>query len=172
MCVYIYIYIFIISKTKWHYYIDDIITSCSIIQEITIILNSPIPVHFSSLIPRMSMFTLTISYLTTSNLPWFMDLTFQVPMHYCSLQHQTLLLSPVPSRSDRQSAWWTMDGGWWHCIGDRNQDHPQEKEMQKSKMVVWGGLTNSSEKKRSEKQRRKGKIYPSECRVPKNSKER
>ena len=26
--------------------------------------------------------------------------------------------------------------------------------------------------KRSEKQRRKGKIYPSECRVPKNSKER
>ena len=33
----------------------------------------------------------------------------------------------------------------------------QEKEMQKSKMAVWGGLTNSCEKKRSEKQRRKGK---------------
>ena len=31
---------------------------------------------------------------------------------------------------------------------------------------------NSYEKKRSKKQRRKGKIYPSECRVPKNSKER
>ena len=46
------------------------------------------------------------------------------------------------------------------------------KEMQKSKMAVWGGLTNSCEKKRSEKQRRKGKIYPFECRVPKNSKER
>ena len=30
--------------------------------------------------------------------------------------------------------------------------------MQKSKMAVWGGLTNSCEKKRSEKQRRKGKI--------------
>ena len=72
--------------------------------------------------------------------------------------------------------------------------------MQKSKMAVWGGLTNSCEKKRSEKQRRKGnakkqngclrrpykslrkeekqkprgkgKIYPFECRVPKNSKER
>ena len=29
--------------------------------------------------------------------------------------------------------------------------------MQKSKMAVWGGLTNSCEKKRSEKQRRKGK---------------
>ena len=25
------------------------------------------------------------------------DLTFQVPMQYCSLQHQTLLLSPIPS---------------------------------------------------------------------------
>ena len=49
---------------------------------------------------------------------------------------------------------------------------PHRKEMQKSKMAVWGGLTNSCEKKSSEKQRRKGKIYPFECRVPKNSKER
>ena len=53
---------------------------------------------------------------------------------------------------------WTMVGGSWHCTGDRDQDHPQEKEMQKSKMAVWGGLINSCEKKRSEKQRRKGKI--------------
>ena len=29
--------------------------------------------------------------------------------------------------------------------------------MQKSKMAVWGGLTNSCEKKKSEKQRRKGR---------------
>jgi len=43
----------------------------------------------------MSMFTLAISCLTTFNLPWFMDLTFQVPMQYCSLQHRTLLPSPV-----------------------------------------------------------------------------
>ena len=27
---------------------------------------------------------------------------------------------------------------------------PKKKEMQKSKMAVWGGLTNSCEKKRSE----------------------
>ena len=32
------------------------------------------------------------------------------------------------------------------------------KRNQKSKMTVWGGLTNSCEKKRGEKQRRKGKI--------------
>ena len=50
-----------------------------------------------------------------------------------------------------------MDGGSWHCTGDSYQDHPQEKEMKKSKMAVWGGLTNSCEKKKSEKQR-KGKI--------------
>ena len=31
-------------------------------------------------------------------------------------------------------------------------------EKQKNKMAVWGGLTNSCEKKRSEKQRRKRKI--------------
>ena len=30
--------------------------------------------------------------------------------------------------------------------------------MQKSKIAVWGGLTNSCEKKRNKKQRRKGNI--------------
>ena len=39
-------------------------------------------------------------------------------------------------------------------------------------MAVWGGLTNSCEKKRSKKQKRKEKIQASECRVPKKSKER
>ena len=37
----------------------------------------------------MSTFTFAISCLTTSNLPWFLDLTFQVPMQSCSLEHQT-----------------------------------------------------------------------------------
>ena len=48
---------------------------------------------------------------------------------------------------------------------------PKKKNSKKSKMAVYGGITNSCENKRSEKQRRKGKIYPFECRVPKNSKE-
>ena len=34
-------------------------------------LSSPISVHFSSLIPKLSMFILSISCLTTSNLSWF-----------------------------------------------------------------------------------------------------
>ena len=54
----------------------------------------------------MSTFTLAISCLTTSNLPWFMDLTFQVPMQYCCLQHQILLLSPV-----------TSTAGYCFCFG-------------------------------------------------------
>ena len=28
-----------------------------------------------------------------------------------------------------------MDRGSWHCTGGSDQDHPQEKEMQKGKMV-------------------------------------
>ena len=47
----------------------------------------------------MSTFTLAISCLTTSNLPWFMDLTFQVPMQYFSLRYHTLLPSPVTSKA-------------------------------------------------------------------------
>ena len=42
-----------------------------------------------------------------------------------------------------------------HCTGDRYQDHLHEKERQKSKVAVWVCLTNSYEKKRREKQRRK-----------------
>ena len=45
-------------------------------------------------------------------------------------------------------------------------------KKKKCKKVVWGGLTNSYEKKKSERQSRKEKIYPNECRVPKNSKKR
>ena len=43
-----------------------------------------------------------------------------------------------------------------HCTGDRDQDDPHGKEMQKSKMAVWGGLTNSCEEKsKGEKERYK-----------------
>ena len=51
----------------------------------------------SLLLTTMATPFLAISCLTTSNLPWFMDLTVQVPMQYCSLQHQTLLPSLVTS---------------------------------------------------------------------------
>ena len=40
-----------------------------------------------------------------------------------------------------------MARGSWHCTGGSDQDHPQEKEMQKGKMAVWGGLKNSWERR-------------------------
>ena len=51
----------------------------------------------------------------------------------------------------------------WHEVHDIVQETriktiPMKEKCKKSKMAVWGGLTNSCEKKRSEKQRRKGKI--------------
>ena len=51
-----------------------------------------------------------------------------------------------------------MNKGRLITFSYRDQDHPHGKEMQKSKMAVWGGLTNSCGKKKSEKQRKKGKI--------------
>ena len=48
---------------------------------------------------------------------------------------------------------------------------PMEKKCKKAKWLS-GEALQIAVKKRSEKQRRKGKIYPFECRVPKNSKER
>ena len=44
-----------------------------------------------------------------------------------------------------------MDGGSWHCIGGSDQDHPQEKEMHKGKMVVWGGLRGAKGKREKER---------------------
>ena len=43
-----------------------------------------------------------------------------------------------------------MDRGSCHCIGGSDQDHPQEKEMQKGKMVVEGGK-QITEKRREAK---------------------
>ena len=48
---------------------------------------------------------------------------------------------------------------------------PKKKKC-KNQNVCLRRDTNSCEKKRSQRQRRKGKIFPLECRVPKNSKER
>ena len=59
-----------------------------------------------------------------------------------------------------------MDGGSWHCTGQRDQNQHQEEEMQKGKMAFCGRLTNSWEREKSERQRRKGKIDSFKCRVP------
>ena len=47
---------------------------------------------------------------------------------------------------------------------------PKKKKCKKAKWLSEEALQIAE--KRSERQRRKGKIYPFECRIPKNSKER
>ena len=48
----------------------------------------------------------------------------------------------------------------------------KKKKCKKAKWLSGEALQIAVKKKGSEKQRRKGKTYPVECRVPKNSKER
>ena len=52
------------------------------------------------------MFTLVISCLTTSNLPWFMDLAFQIPMQYCS--------SSIPASITSSIHNWVLFLLWLH----------------------------------------------------------
>ena len=73
----------------------------------------------------MSTFILAVSCLTSSNLPWFMDLTFQVPMQYCSLQHRTLLISPVTSTT-----------GYCFCFGS-NPSFFLELFLHWSSVAYW-----------------------------------
>ena len=79
----------------------------------------------------MLTFTLAISCLTTSNLPWFMDITFQVPMQYCSLQHWTLLPSPVISTT-----------GYCFCFGSSHQSfwiyYSTDLQQHTGCLPTWG----------------------------------
>ena len=49
---------------------------------------------------------------------------------------------------------------------------PKKKKCKKAKRLSAEALQIAVKKKTSKRQRRKGKIYPSECRVTKNSTER
>ena len=49
---------------------------------------------------------------------------------------------------------------------------PKKKKCKKAKWLSEEALQIGEKKERSKRQRGKGKIYPSECRVAKNSKER
>ena len=63
----------------------------------------------------------------------------------------------------------------WMAVHDIVQEAviktiPKRKKCKKAKWLSEEDLQNSCEKKRLKRQRRKGKINPFECRVPKNSK--
>ena len=59
-----------------------------------------------------------------------------------------------------------------HCQETGVKTIPKKKKCKKAKWLSEEALQIAVKKKRSEKQRRKGKIYPFECIAPKNSKER
>ena len=74
--------------------------------------------------PKMLTFTLAIFCLITSNLPWFMDLTFQVIMQYCSLQQQALLPPPVHPQLSAKTI----------------PRHPPETPRHPQARLLWGSL--------------------------------
>ena len=49
---------------------------------------------------------------------------------------------------------------------------PKKKKHKKAKWLSEEDLQIAMKRREAKKQRKKGKIYPFECRVPKNSKER
>ena len=51
-----------------------------------------------------------------------------------------------------------MDRGWWHCTGGSDQDHPQEKEMQKAEWLSEVAL-QIAEKRREMKSKGERKRY-------------
>ena len=64
----------------------------------------------------------------------------------------------------------------WMEVGDTVQETgsntiPKKKKCKKAKWLSNEALQIAEKKKRSERKRRKGKIYSSECRVLKNTKE-
>ena len=51
-----------------------------------------------------------------------------------------------------------MDRGWWHCTGGSDQDHPQEKEMQKAEWLSEVAL-QIAEKRREAKHKQEKERY-------------
>jgi len=58
-----------------------------------------------------------------------------------------------------------MDRDLWHCTGGSDQDHPQEKEMQKAKCLSEKAL-QTAEKKKKEREREKQKAKDKKKDIP------
>ena len=59
-----------------------------------------------------------------------------------------------------------------HCTGGSDQDHPQEKESKKAKWLSEEALQIAKKRREANGKGEKERYIQSECRVPKNSKER
>ena len=67
-----------------------------------------------------------------------------------------------------------MNYGWKFVTltRDRDQDHPHGKEMQKSKMAVWGGLTKAVKRREAKSKGEKERYKHLNADSKKNSKGR
>ena len=59
-----------------------------------------------------------------------------------------------------------------HYTGSHDQNHPKKNKCKKAKWLSEEALKIAEKRKEAKGKGEKVKIYPSECRVPKNSKER
>ena len=64
-----------------------------------------------------------------------------------------------------------MDGGWLHHAGGGDQNHSEKKKRKRAKWLSEEVL-KIAEKRREVKGKGEKERYPSECGVPKKSKER
>ena len=53
----------------------------------------------------------------------------------------------------KSNAFRTMDRGLWHCTGDSDQDHPQEKEMEKAQWLSEEALQIAEKRRKAEGKR-------------------
>ena len=65
-----------------------------------------------------------------------------------------------------------MNGSSQHCTGGNDQNYTKEKKHNKAKWLSEEALQIAEKRREVERQRIKGKIHPTECRVPETSKER
>ena len=93
------------------------------------------PVHFSSPIPKMSMFILAISCLTTSNLPWFTYLTFQ--RFLCNIAVYSIGLHVRHQSHPQLSVGFALANRWEN---NRNSERLYFEGLQKSLHMVTAAM--------------------------------
>ena len=105
---------------------------------------------------------------------WVWSLGWEDPLEKGITTHSTVLAWRIP---------WTKEPRGYSPWGCKELQTTEQLTLSDFQGDLWlwhavysllfcGAVLRCSKKKRSKRQRRKGKIYPTECRVPKNSKER
>ena len=65
-----------------------------------------------------------------------------------------------------------MDGGWWHCTGGSDEDHPQGKKMQKDKWLSDEALQIAVKRREAKGKGVKERYTHLNAEFQKNSRER